>query len=233
MARVKRGVTSHAKHKKVLKAAKGFYGRRKNTIRAAKAAVDRSMQYATRDRKVKKRTMRSLWIQRLNAAVREFGLTYSRFIDGLAKAGHRSGSQGSVGTRHFRAGGLQGHRGKGQGRLAGRGRNRRRLIALPAAAAIFAQKPAATRRAFLLYLARRAWHYARLPKRRRNFRRCPISPNSKPQPSPPSTAPATKRRWKPCASPRSAKKARFRRCSPRSAKCRRRSARPKARRSTR
>ncbi len=87
MARVKRGVTSHAKHKKTLKAAKGFYGRRKNTIRAAKAAVDRSMQYATRDRKAKKRTIRGLWIQRLNAAVREFGITYSRFIDGLNKAG--------------------------------------------------------------------------------------------------------------------------------------------------
>ncbi|MGH6813829.1 MAG: 50S ribosomal protein L20, partial [Methylocella sp.] len=87
MARVKRGVTSHAKHKKTLKAAKGFYGRRKNTIRAAKAAVDRSMQYATRDRRAKKRVFRALWIQRLNAAVREQGLTYSRFIDGLAKAG--------------------------------------------------------------------------------------------------------------------------------------------------
>jgi large subunit ribosomal protein L20 len=87
MARVKRGTTSHAKHKKVYKAAKGFYGRRKNTIRAAKAAVDRSMQYATRDRKAKKRTFRALWIQRLNAAVREHGLTYSRFIDGLARAG--------------------------------------------------------------------------------------------------------------------------------------------------
>jgi len=87
MARVKRGVTSHAKHKKTLKAAKGFYGRRKNTVRAAKAAVDRSMQYATRDRRAKKRTIRALWIQRLNAAVREFGLTYSRFIGGLAKAG--------------------------------------------------------------------------------------------------------------------------------------------------
>lgn len=86
MARVKRGVTSHAKHKKTLDAAKGFYGRRKNTIRAAKAAVDRSMQYATRDRKNKKRVIRSLWIQRLNAAVRELGLTYSRFIDGLNKA---------------------------------------------------------------------------------------------------------------------------------------------------
>ena len=87
MARVKRGVTSHAKHKKTLDAAKGFYGRRKNTIRTAKAAVDRSMQYATRDRRVKKRTFRALWIQRLNAAVRELGLTYSRFIDGLTKAG--------------------------------------------------------------------------------------------------------------------------------------------------
>jgi large subunit ribosomal protein L20 len=87
MARVKRGVTSHAKHKKTLKAAKGFYGRRKNTIRAAKAAVDRSMQYATRDRKARKRVFRSLWIQRLNAAVRECGITYSRFIDGLSKAG--------------------------------------------------------------------------------------------------------------------------------------------------
>lgn len=87
MARVKRGVTSHAKHKKVFKAAKGFYGRRKNTIRTAKAAVDRAMQYAYRDRKNKKRTFRALWIQRLNAAVREHGLTYSRFIDGLAKAG--------------------------------------------------------------------------------------------------------------------------------------------------
>ncbi len=87
MARVKRGVAAHAKHKKTLDAAKGFYGRRKNTIRTAKAAVDRSMQYATRDRKVKKRTFRSLWIQRLNAAVRDMGLTYSRFIDGLGRAG--------------------------------------------------------------------------------------------------------------------------------------------------
>lgn len=87
MARVKRGVTSHAKHKKVLKAAKGFYGRRKNTIRAAKAAVDRSKQFATRDRRVKKRNFRALWVQRINAAVREHGLTYARFIDGLNKAG--------------------------------------------------------------------------------------------------------------------------------------------------
>ena len=87
MSRVKRGVTAHAKHKKVYKAAKGFYGRRKNTIRAAKPAVEKAQQYAFRDRKRKKRTFRALWIQRLNAAVRPFGLTYSKFIDGLAKAG--------------------------------------------------------------------------------------------------------------------------------------------------
>jgi large subunit ribosomal protein L20 len=87
MARVKRGVTAHAKHKKVLKKAKGFYGRRKNTIRAAKAAVDKSMQYAYRDRKVRKRNFRALWVQRINAAVREHGITYGRFIDGLTKSG--------------------------------------------------------------------------------------------------------------------------------------------------
>jgi large subunit ribosomal protein L20 len=87
MARVKRGVTGHAKHKKVLKSAKGYYGRRKNTIRVAKQAVEKANQYAFRDRKRRKRTFRALWIQRLNAAVREFGLTYSRFIDGLGRAG--------------------------------------------------------------------------------------------------------------------------------------------------
>lgn len=87
MSRVKRGVPAHAKHKKVLKRAKGFYGRRKNTIRAAKAAVDRSAQYAYRDRKNRKRSFRALWIQRINAAAREHGLTYGRFISGLGKAG--------------------------------------------------------------------------------------------------------------------------------------------------
>jgi large subunit ribosomal protein L20 len=87
MARVKRGVTAHAKHKKVLKAAKGYYGRRKNTIRIAKQAVEKAQQYAYRDRKRKKRTFRALWIQRINAATREHGLTYGRFIDGLTKAG--------------------------------------------------------------------------------------------------------------------------------------------------
>jgi len=87
MARVKRGVVSHAKHKKVLEQAKGFYGRRKNTIRAAKAAVDRAGQYAYRDRKVRKRSFRALWIQRINAAARLEGLTYSRFMNGLELAG--------------------------------------------------------------------------------------------------------------------------------------------------
>jgi large subunit ribosomal protein L20 len=87
MARVKRGVTAHAKHKKVIKAAKGYYGRRKNTIRIAKQAVEKAMQYTYRDRKRRKRTFRALWIQRINAAVREHGLTYARFIDGLTKAG--------------------------------------------------------------------------------------------------------------------------------------------------
>jgi large subunit ribosomal protein L20 len=87
MARVKRGVTGHAKHKKVLKAAKGYYGRRKNTIRVAKQAVEKAQQYAYRDRKRRKRTFRSLWIQRINAAARANGLTYGRFIEGLNKAG--------------------------------------------------------------------------------------------------------------------------------------------------
>ena len=79
MSRVKRGVTAHARHKRVLKQAKGFYGRRKNTIRVARQAVEKAMQYAYRDRKRKKRTFRALWIQRINAAVREHGLTYGRF----------------------------------------------------------------------------------------------------------------------------------------------------------
>ena len=87
MSRVTRGVTSHARHRKVLKQAKGYYGRRKNTIRVAKQAVEKAGQYAYRDRKVRKRTFRALWIQRINAAARLHGLTYGRFIDGLNKAG--------------------------------------------------------------------------------------------------------------------------------------------------
>jgi len=89
MSRVKRGVTAHARHKKVIDAAKGYSGRRKNVYRVAKQAVDKAQQYATRDRKVRKRNFRALWIQRINAAVREVDetLSYSRFIDGLTKAG--------------------------------------------------------------------------------------------------------------------------------------------------
>ena len=87
MARVKRGVTSEAKHKKVLKAVKGQWGRRKNTIRVARQAMEKAMQYAYRDRRNKKREFRSLWIQRINAGVRSEGLTYSKFINGLSKSG--------------------------------------------------------------------------------------------------------------------------------------------------
>ena len=87
MSRVKRGVTSHARHRKVIKQAKGYYGRRKTTIRVARQAVEKAGQYAYRDRKVRKRTFRALWIQRINAAARENGLTYGRLIDGLKKAG--------------------------------------------------------------------------------------------------------------------------------------------------
>ena len=87
MARVKRGVTSRAKHKKVLKAVKGQWGRRKNTIRVARQAMEKAMQYAYRDRRNKKRDFKSLWIQRINAGVREEGLTYSNFINGLSKSG--------------------------------------------------------------------------------------------------------------------------------------------------
>lgn len=87
MSRVKRGVTAHARHKKILKKAKGYYGRRKNTFRVANQAVEKAGQYAYRDRRNKKRNFRALWIQRINAGVRELGMTYSRFIDGLAKSG--------------------------------------------------------------------------------------------------------------------------------------------------
>ncbi len=87
MSRVKRGVTTHARHRKVIKKAKGYYGRRKNTFRVANQAVEKAGQYAYRDRKAKKRNFRSLWIQRINAASRSHGLTYGRFINGLGRAG--------------------------------------------------------------------------------------------------------------------------------------------------
>ena len=87
MARVKRGVTSKAKHKKVLKSVKGQWGRRKNTIKVARQAMEKAMQYAYRDRRNKKREFKSLWIQRINAGVRAEGLTYSKFINGLNRSG--------------------------------------------------------------------------------------------------------------------------------------------------
>ncbi len=87
MARVKRGVTTHARHKKVIKQAKGYRGRSKNTFRAAVQAVERGLQYAYRDRRVRKRNFRALWIQRINAGTREHGMTYGNFIHGLKLAG--------------------------------------------------------------------------------------------------------------------------------------------------
>src|SRR5579872_2792414 len=87
MARVKRGVTTHARHKKVLKQSKGFVGRSSTNYRIALERLEKSLQYAYRDRRQKKRDFRGLWIQRINAAVREHGITYSRFIAGLKLAG--------------------------------------------------------------------------------------------------------------------------------------------------
>ncbi len=87
MARVKRGVTSHARHKKVLEAVKGHRGRRSTCIKTARQSMEKALQYAYRDRRQKKREFRGLWIQRVNAIVRENGLTYSRFIHGLKLAG--------------------------------------------------------------------------------------------------------------------------------------------------
>jgi large subunit ribosomal protein L20 len=89
MSRVKGGPASHARHRKILNKAKGYYGARSRTLRVAKQAVEKAMEYATRDRKTRKRNFRALWIQRINAAVRahDESLTYSRFINGLAKSG--------------------------------------------------------------------------------------------------------------------------------------------------
>ena len=99
MARVKRGTTTKARHKRILEQAKGYYGRRKNTIRIAKQAVEKAGQYAYRDRKVKKRSFRALWIQRINAAVRAEGLTYGQFMHGLKLAGVDDDSLGRALTR--------------------------------------------------------------------------------------------------------------------------------------
>jgi len=87
MAHIKRGTTTHARHKKVIKLAKGYRGRSKNCYRIALQRVEKALQYAYRDRRAKKREFRALWIQRINAATREHGITYSRFVNGLSKAG--------------------------------------------------------------------------------------------------------------------------------------------------
>ena len=87
MARVKRGVTAHARHKKLIAKARGYRGRNKNTFRAAIERVEKGLQYAYRDRRTRKRSFRRLWIQRINAGARQHGLTYSQFMNGLAKAG--------------------------------------------------------------------------------------------------------------------------------------------------
>ena len=87
MARVKRGVTTHARHKKILKLAKGYRGRAKTNFRIAIEKVEKALQYAYRDRRVRKRNFRALWIQRINAGTRQYGLTYSRFMNGLKKSG--------------------------------------------------------------------------------------------------------------------------------------------------
>lgn len=87
MARVKRGVTAHARHKKVIEKAAGYYGRRKNVFRVAVQAVEKGLQYAYRDRRNRKREFRALWIQRINAGVRQYGMTYSTFMNGLKLAG--------------------------------------------------------------------------------------------------------------------------------------------------
>jgi large subunit ribosomal protein L20 len=115
MSRVKGGTTTHARHKKVIKAAKGYYGRRKNTFKVARQAVDKANQYATRDRRARKRNFRALWIQRINAAVRahDEALSYSRFINGLGLAGIEVDRAVliTVTGRNFEAADLEGLRG--------------------------------------------------------------------------------------------------------------------------
>ena len=124
MSRVKRGVTAHAKHKKVLKAAKGFFGRRKNTIRAAKAAVDKSMQYAYRDRKNRKREFRALWISAHQCGGARARADLQPLYFRPCHGGDRGRPQGAVRPRHFRAGGVRRYRRAGEGRAAEGGLSR-------------------------------------------------------------------------------------------------------------
>ena len=120
MARVKRGTTTHARHKKVLEQSKGFRGRTSTTYRAAKQRLEKSLQYAYRDRRNKKRDFRGLWIQRINAAVREHGLTYSRFIDGLKKAGIEMDRKVLAAIAYDDAAVVRGDRQEGAGRALSR-----------------------------------------------------------------------------------------------------------------
>ena len=122
MARVKRGVTTRAKHKRLLEQAKGYYGRRKNTIRIARQAVEKAGQYAYRDRKVKKRSFRALWIQRINAAVRAEGLTYGQFIHALNLAGINLDRKVLADIAMHEAGGVQRHHRPGEERAGEEGR---------------------------------------------------------------------------------------------------------------
>ena len=121
MARVKRGVTTRAKHKRILENAKGYYGRRKNTIRIARQAVEKAGQYAYRDRKVKKRSFRALWIQRINAAVRAEGLTYGQFIHALNLAGITLDRKVLADIAMHEGGGVQRHHRPGEGRAGEEG----------------------------------------------------------------------------------------------------------------
>jgi large subunit ribosomal protein L20 len=114
MPRVKRGVTAHARHKKILKLAKGYRGRRKNVFRIAKQAVMKAGQYAYRDRRTRKRVFRQLWIARINAASRGLGVTYSKFMAGLKKARSTSTAR-SWPTGRPRPGCLWQHRRQGEG----------------------------------------------------------------------------------------------------------------------
>ncbi len=115
MARVKRGTTTSAKHKRILDQAKGYYGRRKNTIRIARQAVEKAGQYAYRDRKVKKRTFRGLWIQRINAGVRAEGLTYCAVHARAQARGHRARPEGLGRHRDARGRSVYRHRRAGEG----------------------------------------------------------------------------------------------------------------------
>ena len=207
MARVKRGVTAHAKHKKVYKAAKGYYGRRKNTIRVAKQAVEKANQYAFRDRKRRKRTFRALWIQRLNAAVRPFGLNYSSSSTGWPRPASRSTARccrisPSTSRRRSRR---SSRRPRPRCRRRPRQSRPRRRHARPRAG-----HPRLTSLKQDVDGRDKPGHDAAMNADAGRHVRHRAARTTKS--SPPSPRPTTKRRWRRCASPRSARAARCRRC---------------------